>query len=175
MQQIHKYLKNALLQFRSQLKGEELEPFRKELWENKWRILKNMDNWTIRDHRIIPELIELYKNTPVEAILMFKEQLHQIFNGSNNKAEAYTGRDTLFQEKWWRDFWHLRKIMEFLMSPRFEYMVTYLDDSRIPRSGNIENLIAIWRQMENVRRGFKTEKGRQNHLTRLSGFDPQNR
>ena len=61
------------------------------------------------------------------------------------------------------------------MSPRFEYMVTYLDDSRIPRSGNIENLIAIWRQMENVRRGFKTEKGRQNHLTRLSGFDPQNR
>jgi hypothetical protein len=43
-------------------------------------------------------------------------------------------------------------------------MITYLGDRRIPRSGNMENLIAIWRQMEKVRRGFKTEQGRQNHL-----------
>jgi len=50
------------------------------------------------------------------------------------------------------------------MSYKFEYMITYMDDKRIPRSGNIENLIAIWRQMERVRRGFKTERGKQNHL-----------
>ena len=49
------------------------------------------------------------------------------------------------------------------MSSKFEYMITYMDDKRIP-SGNIENLIAIWRQMEKVRRGFKIERGRQNHL-----------
>jgi hypothetical protein len=164
MQQIHKYLKNALLQFRKQLKGEELEPFRKELWENKWRILKNMDNWTAKDHRIIPELIEFYRNTPVEAILIFKEQIHQIFNGSSSKAEAYAKRDSIYEERWWQNSWHLKKIMEFLMSYKFEYMITYMDDKRIPRSGNIENLIAIWRQMERVRRGFKIERGRQNHL-----------
>ena len=34
-----------------------------------------MDNWTAKDHRIIPELIEFYRNTPVEAILIFKEQI----------------------------------------------------------------------------------------------------
>jgi hypothetical protein len=50
------------------------------------------------------------------------------------------------------------------MSSKFEYMIAYMDDKRIPRSGNIENLIAIWRQMGKVRRGFKTEKGKQNHL-----------
>ncbi|MEW6740034.1 MAG: transposase [Nitrospirota bacterium] len=163
MQQIHKHLKNGL-QFRRQLKGEELEPYRQELWENKWRILKNMDNWTAKDHKIISELIEFYRGTPVEAILIFKEQIHQIFNASNSKAEAYAKRDGLFKEKWWKDYWHLKKAMEFLMSSKFEYMITYMDDRRISRSGNIENLIAIWRQMEKVRRGFKTEKGKQNHL-----------
>lgn len=164
MQQIHKHLKNALLHFRRQLKGEKLEPFRQELWENKWRILKNMDNWTVKDHEILPELIEFYRGTPVEDILIFKEQLHQIFNTSNSEAEAYAKRNSLSQEKWWRNSWHLRKIMEFLMSSRFEYMITYMDNKRIPRSENIENLIAIWRQMEKVRHGFKTEKSKQNHL-----------
>lgn len=96
--------------------------------------------------------------------MIFKEQIHQIFNASNSKAEAYAKRDDLFKEKWWQDYWHLKKVMEFLMSSKFEYMITYMDDRRISRSGNIENLIAIWRQMEKVRRGFKTEKGKQNHL-----------
>ncbi|MBI5247990.1 MAG: transposase, partial [Desulfomonile tiedjei] len=164
MQHIHRYLKNALLQFRRQLNGEELEPFRQELWEKKWRILRNMDNWTVKDHSVIPGLIEFYRDTPVEHILIFKEELHRIFNTSNSKIEAYAKRDTLFQESWWRDSWHLRKVMEFLMSSKFEYMITYMDDKRIPRCGNMENLIAIWRQMEKVRRGFKTERGKQNHL-----------
>lgn len=164
MQHIHKHLKNALLQFRRKLKGEQLEPFRQELWENKWRLLKNMDKWTARDHRLIPELIETYKDTLVEDILIFKEQLYQIFDNSSSKEEACAKRDDLSGQTWWQRSWHLRKVMKFLMSPKFDYMVTYLADNPIPRSGNIENIIAIWRQMEKVRRGFKTEKGRQNHL-----------
>lgn len=52
----------------------------------------------------------------------------------------------------------------FLMHSKFDYMITHLSDSYIPRSGNRENLIAIWRQMEKPRRGFKTEQDRQNHL-----------
>jgi hypothetical protein len=43
-------------------------------------------------------------------------------------------------------------------------MVTYLDYPQIPKSGNSENVIRTWRQMEKVRYGFKTEKGRLNHL-----------
>jgi hypothetical protein len=41
--------------------------------------------------------------------------------------------------------------MEFFMSSRFDYMMTYLANNHIPRSENMENLIAIWRQMEKVR------------------------
>lgn len=53
--------------------------------------------------------------------------------------------------------------MKFLMGPKFEYMITYLKYPSIPRSGN-ENMVRTWRQMEKVRYGFKSEKGRQNHL-----------
>ena len=50
------------------------------------------------------------------------------------------------------------------MSDKFEYMVTYLREHRIPRSGGLENLNSIWRQIESARFGFKTDKGRLDHL-----------
>lgn len=164
MQWIHKYLKNAILQFRGELKREGYEDMRSELWEHKWRLLKNMDKWTSKDHEIIEELIETYTGTVIEKILIFKEQLYNIFDLSSTKEEAYAKRDALFQEKWWQNSWHLSKAMEFLMSDKFEYMVTYLGDHRISRSGGIENLNSVWRQIESARFGFKTDKGRLDHL-----------
>ena len=164
MQWIHKYLKNAIIQFRGELKARGYEDMRSELWEHKWRLLKNMDKWTRKDHKVIEELIETYSGTVIEKILIFKEELYNIFDASYTKEEAYAKRDTLFQEKWWRSSWHLTKAMEFLMSDRFEYMVTYLRDPRIPRSGGLENLNSIWRQIELARFGFKTDKGRLDHL-----------
>ena len=50
------------------------------------------------------------------------------------------------------------------MSPKFDLMITYLENARVPRSGQSETLINVWRQMETVRRGFKTHNGRLNHL-----------
>lgn len=164
IQLIHKHLKNALLYYRRSLKGKEWQFYREELWEHKWRILKNMNKWTSKDHQIIPALIQIYSGTPVENILIFKEQLYQIFDLSENEREAYFKRDNLFKETWWRSSWHLTQIMRFLMSPDFAYMVTYLSDKEIPRSGNLETLIRTWRLFEKVRYGFKTEKARQDHL-----------
>jgi transposase len=164
MQWIHKYLKNALLQFRRELKEKSLEDMRSEIWEHKWRLLKNMDKWTPEDHQIIQDLIQVYTGTIVEKILLFKEQLYQIFDLSSSKEEAYAKRDALFQEGWWQNSWHLSQAMKFLMSDKFEYMITYLGDSRVPRSGNLENLNSVWRQIESARFGFKTDKGRLDHL-----------
>ncbi|MDI6840548.1 MAG: transposase [bacterium] len=164
MQWIHKYLKNALLQFRKELKRQGYEDMRSEIWEHKWRLLKNMDKWTPRDHEIIEELIQTYAGTIVEKVLIFKEQLHNIFDFSSTKEEAYVKRNALFREKWWQNSWHLWKAMEFLMSDKFQYMVTYLEDHRIPRSGNLENLNSILRQIKGARFGFKTDKGRLDHL-----------
>lgn len=100
MQKIHKHLKEMLMVFRRSLKGKEWQFHREELWEHRWRLLKNMDRWR----------------------------------------------------------------MKFLMSPQFKYTITYLGDIQIPRSGNIENMIKHWRDMEKPRFGFRKGKGRQNHI-----------
>jgi len=43
-------------------------------------------------------------------------------------------------------------------------MVTYLDHPEVPRCGHSETLINVWRQLEAVRRGFKSAQGRLDHL-----------
>jgi len=43
-------------------------------------------------------------------------------------------------------------------------MVTYLEQPEVPRCGQSETLINVWRQMEAVRRGLKGPQGRLNHL-----------
>lgn len=164
MQRLWSYLKNALIQFRKSLQGKRWAFHREELWEMKWGLLKHMDRWSEKDHPLIPEMIEIYKGTAVEKILLFKEELWSIFNLSKTKTEAITKRNILAKENGWQDSWHLKKCMDFLMSPKFNLMITYLEDPRIPRSGHSETLINVRRQMETVRRGFKTHQGRLNHL-----------
>jgi len=163
MQIIYRYLRQLLFGFARRLKKSS-SLAGEEVWEYRWRILRNMEKWTKKDHQVIPMLMEAYAGTPVEQILLFKEHLYDIFNRSESKEEAYSKRDALCNEPWWRNSWHLTQIIRFLKRADFEYMVTYLDDSRVSRCGNIETLIRTWRQMEKVRYGFDSEKGRQNHL-----------
>jgi len=54
--------------------------------------------------------------------------------------------------------------MDLLLSPKFDLMVTFLEDPRVPRCGHSETLIHVWRQTETVRKGFKSYRGRLNHL-----------
>jgi transposase len=116
MQWLWHYLKNALVQFRKSLKGKKWELHREELWEMKWGLLKKMDRWSEKERLLIPEMIEIYAGTVVEKILLFKEQLWDIFDNSATVAEAYAKRDALTKEGWWQDSWHLSKCMEFLMN-----------------------------------------------------------
>ena len=80
---------------------------RGEIWEYKWRLLKNMDatpiscirnKWPSKDHKIIEELIVIYAGTVIEKILIFKEDIYNIFDSSSTKEEAYDRRDALFRE-----------------------------------------------------------------------------
>jgi hypothetical protein len=100
MQRLWYYLKNALIQFRKSLKGERWTFHREELWEMKWGLLKHMDRWTEKEHLLIPEMIDIYKRTPVEEVLLFKEEIWNIFDLSETKAEAMAKRNTLAQEHW---------------------------------------------------------------------------
>jgi hypothetical protein len=163
IQEIQKYIRNAVIDFRTKLGQHGLEEQRTEIWRYKWKLLKNMDNWTIKDHKIIEELISHYRGTIIEKALIFKEQIRDIFDNSKTKLEAYHKRYLLSQETYWQDSYHLKKIMKFISSWKFDYMITYLSHPKIPRSGNSESCIRIWRQMEKVRYGMSIQ-GRQNHL-----------
>lgn len=163
-QWIHKFLKNALLQFRRSLKGKKWEFHREELWEHKWGLLKNIENWGAKEHLLIPEMMQIYSGTIVEKVLIFKEYLWNIFDNSRTKQEAISKRDELSRETWWRDSPHLIKAVNFLRDERFEFMVTYLEHRNIPRTSNSENLNSVWRQIESARFGFRTNQGRLDHL-----------
>ena len=141
--------------------GKEILP--SQFWEHKWKILKKMEESSPYEHHLIQRPIEFYKGTVVEDVLIFKEQIWDIFNNSKNFEEAYQKRNELAKQTWWQSSWHLSQIMKFLMSHKFEYMITYLKYPGIPSSGN-ENMVRTWRQMEKIRYGFNTEQGRQNHL-----------
>lgn len=164
MQWLWHYLRNALVQFRKSLKGPRWALHREELWELKWGLLKRRDRWGSKEHLLIPEMMEIYADTVVEQVLLFKEELWGIFDGSGSKPEAYAKRDALARETWWRGSWHLSKCVEFLLSEKFDRMVTYLDHPEVPRSGQSETLINVWRQIEAVRRGFESPQGRVDHL-----------
>lgn len=163
IQEVQKYIRSAIINFRKQLMTQGFEDEKNEIWQHKWRLLKNMENWTIRDHRIIEELMAYYAGTIIEKALIFKEQLRDIFDNSKSKMEAYHKRFMLTKQTYWQDSYHLKKIMEFINSWRFEYMITYLSHPKIPRAGNSENCIRLWRQMEKVRYGMTTQ-GRKDHL-----------
>jgi len=164
MQWLWHSLRNAPIQFRRSLRGQRWALPREELWELKWGLLKRMDRGGPKEHLLIPEMMEIYADTGVEQVLLFKEELWGIFDGSGSKQEAYAKRDALARERWWRDSWHLSKCVEFLLTEKFDRMVTYLDHPDVPRAGQSETLINVWRQLEAVRRGFKSPQGRLDHL-----------
>lgn len=163
IQEVQRCIRLAIINFRKQLASEGFVDEKTEIWQHKWRLLKNMDNWTIKDHRIIEELIEYYRGTIVEKALIFKEQLRDIFDTSTSKVEAYHKRHMLSKQTYWQDSYHLKQIMKFIYSWRFPFMITYLSHPNIPRAGNSESCIRLWRQMEKVRYGMTTQ-GRKDHL-----------
>lgn len=74
-------------------------------------------------------------------------------------------RNKLLSENWHRKSKYFRFITRYLADNyQFNYMTTYLNHPEIPRAANSETVISVWRQMEAVRCGFKSNKGRQDHL-----------
>lgn len=163
-QWIAKYLKNALLHFRRSLEGPRWTLYREELWEHRWGLLKHIDRWGRKEHCLLPELLEVYRGTVVEQVVLFQQELWDLFDHSASVAEATAKRDALAAEAWWQSSWHLTQVMKFLTSRRFPAMITYLDHPEVPRCGQSETLISVWRQMEAAHRGFKAPEGRLTHL-----------
>ncbi|OPX28293.1 MAG: hypothetical protein B1H08_06160 [Candidatus Omnitrophica bacterium 4484_171] len=134
------------------------------LRETRWLILKNMDDWSFQQHQTISTILSHYKNTIVEDILILKQKIRDFFLDSQSQEEAYARRDKLLSGNWHLKTRHFANIMKFLNSSYFKYMTAYLSHPQIPKTTNSENIIRTWRQMEEVRYGFKSDKGRLDHL-----------
>lgn len=162
MKIVHYHLNRAMAEYRRNLREDGSYVY--DLWGAKWIILKNIEYWTSRDHKIMEQLLTRYKGTLIEDILILKQRVRDIFLDSQSSREAYASRDALIEEGWHLKNRHFNNIMTFLTKPYFKYMVTFLDHPGLPKSGNSENVIRVWRQMEKVRYGFKTHKGKLDHL-----------
>lgn len=162
MKIIHYHLNRAMAEYRHILKDMGFNTL--DIWEAKWTILKNIESWSPKEHQIMAFLLRRYKSTVIEDIIILKQRVRDIFIKSNDQEDAFKKRDTLTKESFKSLNVHFANIIQFLNSSNFRYMTTFLDHPEIPRSGNSENLIRTWRQMEKVRYGFKTDKGRLNHL-----------
>jgi hypothetical protein len=162
MKIIHYHLNRAMAEYRRIQKEQGIDTL--DIWLARWIILKNMERWSFKECRIIENLLARYQGTTIEDILILKQKIRDIFIASKSQQEAYLKRDALTKENWHFKNKHFASIIKFLNTPYFKYMTTFLDYPEIPKSGNSENVIRTWRQMEKVRYGFKTERGRQNHL-----------
>ena len=162
MKIVHYHLNRAMAEYRRELK--EKGYYVRDLWEAKWIILKNIEYWNWKDHKTMDLLLQRYTGTVIEDILILKQRIRDIFIESKSSEEAHESRDLLIAEGWHNKNQHFEKIINFLLKPYFEYMVTFLDHPSLPRSGNSENVIRTWRQLEKVRYGFKSHKGKLDHL-----------
>jgi len=162
MKIIHYHLNRAMAEYRRIQKEQGIDTL--DIWLARWVILKNVERWSFKECRIIENLLAKYQGTTIEDILILKQKIRDIFIASKSQQEAYLKRDALTKENWHFKNKHFANIIKFLNTPYFRYMTTFLEHPEIPRSGNSENVIRTWRQMEKVRYGFKTEKGRLNHL-----------
>jgi hypothetical protein len=162
MKTIHYHLNRAMAEYRKVLQVMEINTL--DIWFARWIILKNMEHWSGKERLIIENLMRRYKGTTIEDILILKQKIRNIFLQSKSQAEAYQKRDELTAENWQIKNQHFANIIKFLNTSYFKYMTTFLDHPEISRSGNSENIIRTWRQMEKVRYGFKSDKGRIDHL-----------
>lgn len=162
MKIIHYHLNRAMAEYRRILKGLGMNTL--DIWFARWIILKNTECWSLKEQVIMENLLRRYKGTTIEDILILKQKIRRIFLESKSQQEAYAKRGELTAENWQAKNWHFANIIKFLNTPYFKYMTTFLDHPEIPKSGNSENIIRTWRQMEKVRYGFKSDKGRIDHL-----------
>ena len=162
MKIIHYHLNRAMAEYRRVQKEQGIDTL--DIWLARWVILKNMERWSFKECRIIEGLLARYQGTTIEDILILKQKIRNIFLESKSQNETYAKRDELLREGWHIKNQHFANIIKFLNTPYFKYMTTFLDHPEIPRSGNSENVIRTWRQMEKVRYGFKSDKGRVDHL-----------
>lgn len=164
MRDIYEQLKKTIRDYCEQLKEEGYEELASKVWGYWKLILKRPKKMSEEQKQKLEEFMKIYGDSILSDIIIFKERIHDIFDKSKTAQEAYDQRNQLYFEEWWKKSKRFRKIMEFLMHKHFEYMITFIKNSQVPRASKSEPLTRLYRQWEKVRYGFRTHKGRIDHL-----------
>jgi hypothetical protein len=65
-------LRNAMADERQKLREKGF--YTQDLWECRWIILKNLENWTSEDHKRIQNLLDRYSRTVIETFWLSKNK-----------------------------------------------------------------------------------------------------
>jgi len=164
MREIYNYLRKAIRDYCQQLTDEGYPELGSKVWRHWKLILKRPKNLSEEQKQKLDDFMAIYGDSILSDIIVFKERIHDIFDKSKTAQEAYDRRNQLYFEEWWKKSKWFRKIMEFLMHKHFEYMITFIKNPQVPRASKSEPLTRLYRQWEKVRYGFRTHKGRIDHL-----------
>lgn len=174
IQNIHRHLYKALTTYRKAFKAahtdqeqaEVRQALHKQLWENRYLLFTNEENLSEQQRQVLDALLQTHQDTIVEQIVVFRWHLRDIFNASASFAEAVEKLAFLILEGWADVSDAFAKVMTFLQT-HFENMLTYLRVPGIQRNSLSECTVRSLRRIERLRQGFKTQKGRVNHLKLL--------
>jgi hypothetical protein len=174
IQNIHRHLYKALTQYRKAFKAAQTDQaqtelrqqLHKKLWQHRYLLFTNEENLSPDQRQILDELLAEHADTLVEHIVLFRQQLRTIFNESDTFAVALENLAVLILDGWADLSDAFGKVMTFLQD-NFENMVTYLRRPNVQRFSLSECTVRSLRRIEKIRQGFKTHRGRVNHLKLL--------
>ena len=174
IQNIHRHLYKALTKYRKAFKtaqtdqqqAELRQRLHKKLWQHRYLLFTNEENLSSEQRQILDELLLEHADTLVEHIVLFRQQLRTIFNESDTFSMALENLAVLILDGWADLSDAFAKILSFVQD-NFENMVTYLRLPDVQRFSLSECTVRSLRRIERVRQGFKTHRGRVNHLKLL--------
>ena len=138
----------------------------KKLWHHRYLLFTNEEKLSPDQRQILDELLDEHADTIVEHIVLFRQQLRTIFNQSDTFSVALENLAVLILDGWPDLSDAFGKVMTFLQD-NFENMLTYLRLPNVQRFSLSECTVRSLRRIEKVRQGFKTHRGRVNHLKLL--------
>jgi len=174
IQNIHRHLYKALTKYRKAFKAIETDEqqaklrqaLHKKLWHNRYLLFTNEENLSAEQRQILDQLLDEHADTIVEHIVLFRQQVRTIFNESDTFSVALENLAVLILDGWADLSDAFGKVMTFLQD-NFENMLTYLRLPKVQRFSLSECTVRSLRRVEKVRQGFKTHRGRVNHLKLL--------
>lgn len=174
IQNVHRHLYKALTAYRKELKAVKTDKaqdkvrkaLHTQLWQNRYVLFTNEEHLTAEQQQTLEELLQAHKDTIVEQIVVFRQHLRTMFNESESFTRAVEHLATLILDGWADVSATFGKIMTFLQE-HFTNICTYLRVPHVQRNSLSECTVRSLRRIEHVRQGFKTQRGRVNHLKLL--------